>query len=81
MNRNRCSAGMVLYTSSFWSSSWVVSISRSWRTHLTMICLKIRRWSEKDSVGGKGGRVLVAGGSGAGATNFWNGAEGERCQR
>lgn len=39
-----------------------------------MICLKMRRWSLYDNVGGKGGRVVVAGGNGAGATNFWKGA-------
>lgn len=75
MNLNKCSAGIVLYTSSFCSSSCVVSINKSCKTHLTMICLKMRRWSLYVSVGGRGGRVDVAGGNGAGATNFWNGAK------
>ena len=73
MKRNKCSAGIVLYTSSFCNNSCVVSISRSCRTHLTMICLKIRLWSEYVNEGGREG-VEEAGSSGAGATNFWNGA-------
>lgn len=82
MNRKRCSAGMVLYTSSFCSSSCVVSMRRSWRTHLTIICLKIRRWSVNERVAGRGaGAEAEAGGSGAGATNFWNGATRVTSQR
>lgn len=74
MNLSKCSAGIVLYTSSFWSSPCVVSINKSCRTHLTMICLKIFRRSSYDRSEGRARDFSLICSSGAGATNFWKGA-------